>query len=195
MKRILLLALLCVAAPPRGICPRRAPRRHRLRHARSPTAQSHGHGVHQRRKRPALHAAGDGVHEREFDDDRRKSPARRRRWAGEYRRGVDADGNYGFWAPPGRYVLTVSGTGVQTPITMTVTLPCDSTVTSCALGGQTVHGETLVSVPPKIERALRAFARAHPEDAHFIEQSLKFRSRVLQEFERLVRKVSGSGDV
>jgi hypothetical protein len=45
----------------------------------------------------------------------------------------------------------------------------------------------LISVPPKIECALCAFARAHPEEAHCINRNLKFRSRVLQEFERLVR--------
>ncbi len=46
----------------------------------------------------------------------------------------------------------------------------------------------LVSVLPKIECALLAFAWAHPEKAAFIEKSLKFRCRVLEEFDRLVRK-------
>jgi hypothetical protein len=45
----------------------------------------------------------------------------------------------------------------------------------------------LVSVPPAIGRALRTFTETHPEDACWIEAVLKFRSRVLQEFERLVR--------
>ena len=44
----------------------------------------------------------------------------------------------------------------------------------------------LIGVPPKIERALHAFAKAHPEVAHAIEKSLKFRQAVLQIFEHLV---------
>jgi hypothetical protein len=35
---------------------------------------------------------------------------------------------------------------------------------------------------------LRAYSRMHAEDAHWIESCLKFRSRVLEEFERLVRE-------
>ena len=45
---------------------------------------------------------------------------------------------------------------------------------------------TLMEVPPRIERALRAFARAHAEDAHWIEAALKFREATLREFERQV---------
>jgi len=45
----------------------------------------------------------------------------------------------------------------------------------------------LVAVQPKIERVLRAFAQAHPEEANGIEKSLKFRQAVGREFERLVR--------
>jgi hypothetical protein len=45
----------------------------------------------------------------------------------------------------------------------------------------------LIAVPPRTERVLRAFARAHTENAHWIEASLRFRKSVLLEFERLVR--------
>lgn len=45
----------------------------------------------------------------------------------------------------------------------------------------------LIAVPARTERVLRAYAQRHPEEAHFIETTLKFRSRVLQDFEHLVR--------
>jgi hypothetical protein len=45
----------------------------------------------------------------------------------------------------------------------------------------------LIAMPPRIELALRAYARAHPEEAHFVDRVLKFREAVAQEFERLVR--------
>src|SRR6266404_9993545 len=45
----------------------------------------------------------------------------------------------------------------------------------------------LIAVPPKIERALQAFAKANPREAHWIESTLKFREAVGREFERLVR--------
>jgi hypothetical protein len=62
--------------------------------------------------------------------------------------------------------------------------------------GNTVeeHRE-LITVPPKTERVLRAFARAHPEEAYSIERSLKFRQAVAQEFERLVREGVPVADV
>jgi len=44
----------------------------------------------------------------------------------------------------------------------------------------------LMAVPPKIEQALRAFARLHPDEAHGIESALMFRVAVAREFERLV---------
>jgi hypothetical protein len=46
----------------------------------------------------------------------------------------------------------------------------------------------LIRVPPKIERVLRAFAQAHPEEAPAIKRNLKFRLLVAREFERLVRE-------
>ena len=46
----------------------------------------------------------------------------------------------------------------------------------------------LIAVPPRIECALRAFGRAHPEEAHSIERTLKFRLSVAREFERPVRE-------
>lgn len=46
----------------------------------------------------------------------------------------------------------------------------------------------LIAVPPRIERVLRAFARAHPEEAYEISRTLKFRSAIAGEFERLVRE-------
>lgn len=45
----------------------------------------------------------------------------------------------------------------------------------------------LIAVPPRIERVLRAFAQAHPEEFYFVDRSLKFRVAVAREFERLVR--------
>ena len=42
-------------------------------------------------------------------------------------------------------------------------------------------------MPPRIEWALRAYAKAHPEEAHFIERVIKFREAVALNFERLVR--------
>jgi len=44
----------------------------------------------------------------------------------------------------------------------------------------------LIAVPPHIERVLRAYAKAHVEDAHWIEACLKFRQAVAEEFERLL---------
>jgi hypothetical protein len=57
------------------------------------------------------------------------------------------------------------------------------------LSGSTVKEiRELIAVPPRTERTLRAFARAHPEEAYFIERTLKFRQAVAREFERLVRE-------
>jgi len=50
-------------------------------------------------------------------------------------------------------------------------------------------------VAPRVEYELRAFARAHSENAAFIEKSLKFRCRVLEEFDRLVREGIPVGDL
>jgi len=44
----------------------------------------------------------------------------------------------------------------------------------------------LIAVPLHIERVLRAYARAHVEDAHWIEACLKFRKALAEEFERLL---------
>lgn len=44
----------------------------------------------------------------------------------------------------------------------------------------------LIAVPPEIETALRAFAGEHPEEQRGIERILKFREKVLAEFERVV---------
>jgi hypothetical protein len=44
----------------------------------------------------------------------------------------------------------------------------------------------LIAVPPNIERVLRAYAKAHVEDAHWIKACLKFRKAVAEEFERLL---------
>src|SRR5437667_12496527 len=44
----------------------------------------------------------------------------------------------------------------------------------------------LIAVPPRIERVLRAYAKAHAEEAHSIEACLKFRKAVAEEFERLL---------
>jgi hypothetical protein len=44
----------------------------------------------------------------------------------------------------------------------------------------------LIAVPPRIERVLLAYAKAHVEDAHWIGACLKFRKAVAEEFERLL---------
>ena len=46
----------------------------------------------------------------------------------------------------------------------------------------------LIVVPAWTERVLRVYALAFPEDAHWIERTLMFRSTVLEEFNRLVRE-------
>jgi hypothetical protein len=46
----------------------------------------------------------------------------------------------------------------------------------------------LIAVPPHIERVLRAYAKAHVKDAHWIEVCLKFRKAVTEEFERLLMR-------
>jgi hypothetical protein len=55
--------------------------------------------------------------------------------------------------------------------------------------GNTVEAiRELIVVPPLIERVLRAFAQAHPEETYSIDRNLKFRLSVAREFERLVRE-------
>jgi hypothetical protein len=44
----------------------------------------------------------------------------------------------------------------------------------------------LIAVPPRIERALLAYAKVHVEDAHWIGACLKFRKAVAEQFERLL---------
>jgi len=44
----------------------------------------------------------------------------------------------------------------------------------------------VISVPPKIEAALRAYARKHAEEREGIERILRFRKRVAEEFWRLI---------
>lgn len=46
----------------------------------------------------------------------------------------------------------------------------------------------LIGVSPRTESLLRAYTRVHPEDARGMERVLRFRERVRQEFERLVRE-------
>ena len=46
---------------------------------------------------------------------------------------------------------------------------------------------------PNIEHRLREFGRAHPEEAHFVEQALKFRAAVLVAFEKLGGHQRGAG--
>jgi hypothetical protein len=46
----------------------------------------------------------------------------------------------------------------------------------------------LIAVPPEIEATLRLYARHHPEDARGIEKVLSFRTRVREEFDRIVRE-------
>lgn len=54
--------------------------------------------------------------------------------------------------------------------------------------GNTVEGlRELIAVPPRVEWVLRAYAKAHPEEAHFIERVIKFGKAVAREFERFVR--------
>jgi hypothetical protein len=46
----------------------------------------------------------------------------------------------------------------------------------------------LIAVPPEIEAVLCLYAKHHPEDARGIERVLRFRKRVREEFDRLVRE-------
>lgn len=52
----------------------------------------------------------------------------------------------------------------------------------------------LIVVPPKIERALRAFTQARLQEVHWIESTLMFREAVLCEFERLIREGASVGE-
>ena len=45
----------------------------------------------------------------------------------------------------------------------------------------------LIAVPPEIEAVLFLYAKGHPEDVRGIEKVLRFRRRVREEFDRLVR--------
>ena len=55
--------------------------------------------------------------------------------------------------------------------------------------GSTVEElRALIAVPAKLERALRAYAQANPEDACWVFPALMFRQAVAREFERLVPK-------
>lgn len=55
--------------------------------------------------------------------------------------------------------------------------------------GNTVEQlRALIAVPARTERVLCAFARAHPEEAYFIEKCIKFRQAVALEFETLLRE-------
>jgi hypothetical protein len=59
--------------------------------------------------------------------------------------GVDALGNYGFWAAPGQYVLTITGANVQQPITLNVTIPCGPSSNCSWTGPQTFSGGIIAS--------------------------------------------------
>jgi hypothetical protein len=52
---------------------------------------------------------------------------------------ADSLGNYGFWAPPGHYVVQIYGTGVTTR-TMNVFLPCDPS--NCSMANATFSSIT-----------------------------------------------------
>jgi hypothetical protein len=59
-------------------------------------------------------------------------------------------------------------------------------------GGNTIEAiRELIAAPPKTELVLRAFARAHPEEARNIDKNLEFRQAVGSEFERLLRENPG----
>lgn len=50
---------------------------------------------------------------------------------------TDGRGNLNFWAPPGKYLMTVSGTGI-TPYRLVISLPCVIGGTNCGGGGGSV---------------------------------------------------------
>lgn len=54
---------------------------------------------------------------------------------------ADALGNYGFWAPPGHYVVQIYGSNIATR-TMDVILPCDPS-SNCTLSNATVSSLTV----------------------------------------------------
>ena len=56
-----------------------------------------------------------------------------------------------------------------------------------AIGKASQILETIDVKWAKTERVLRAFGRAHADDAHWIEYTLKFREAVAIEFEKLPR--------
>jgi len=57
------------------------------------------------------------------------------------------------------------------------------------LAGSTIEAiRELIAVSVRTETVLRAFARAHPENAAFIEKNLNFRLLVAREFDGLVRE-------
>jgi len=48
---------------------------------------------------------------------------------------TDANGNYGFWVAAGQYKLTITGSGVVSPITLDITPGCIPGATGCSSGG------------------------------------------------------------
>jgi hypothetical protein len=55
--------------------------------------------------------------------------------------------------------------------------------------GDTVESlRELISVPPEIETLLRTYAQFHPVESREIEMGLRFRERVLEEFERMATR-------
>lgn len=50
----------------------------------------------------------------------------------------------------------------------------------------------LISVPPEVEALLRAYALANPAEAGELETGLRFRRRVLEEFERLTMRYNSA---
>lgn len=60
-------------------------------------------------------------------------------------------------------------------------------------GNDTIESvRALIAVPPKTEEALRLYAQQNPDDSFGVEGMLRFRQRVAESFESLVRGVPRS---
>jgi len=65
-------------------------------------------------------------------------------------------------------------------------LPLDIGANNAVISPQAAEARELITVPTRIELALRTFGRAHPEEPHFVDRALMFRQAVAREGDRLV---------
>ena len=61
-------------------------------------------------------------------------------------------------------------------------------------GRQTIEEiRELIAIEPEAAEQLRRYVRLHPEEAGYISQIIRYRERVGEEFERLIRLSAGEG--